>query len=71
MVDAGYAPDQISRFTLADIDLIFGFWGRNPPIRAMVAAYLGIKPQAKAPPTNQPSDSVAAMRARFPDGLLR
>ena len=36
----------------------------------MVAAYLGVKPKAAVPATPAVT-SVAALRAQFPDGLMR
>lgn len=40
-------------------------WADCPPLRKMVAAYLGIKPRARA------SKNYGALLAMFPNGTIR
>ena len=72
MADCSYTPAQIDKFTLADIDALYEFWGNNPPVRTMVAGYLGIKPGGKtaAKETVQRLDG-HAMATMFPGGVMR
>ena len=56
--------------TLVDVRYIFDFWEDHPPVDAMVAAYLGVKPKPAAPDVPA-TTSVAVLRAQFPDGLMR
>lgn len=70
MADGGYAPRVIDTFTLADVRLLLNRWASHPPVRVMVAAYLGIKSADRAAPAGAVT-SVAAIRAQFPDGLMR
>jgi hypothetical protein len=72
MVDGGYTPREIDKFTLADVNLVYAEWGRLPPLRVMVAAGLGIIPTAAPDPKSTPATtSVAVLRAMYPDGLMR
>ncbi len=43
----GYSYEYIDEFfTLPRLAEVYSYWGRNPPIHKMIAAYLGIKPEA-------------------------
>ena len=37
----GYTPSQIDAMTLPQVDELFGYWAKHPPVHLLVAAYLG------------------------------
>jgi hypothetical protein len=42
--DCGYTPAQICEMTLDDVAPLFAYWRRYPPLRDLVAAFIGFKP---------------------------
>lgn len=70
MADGGYTPAEIDAFPLAAVNAIYASWSRQPPVRQMVAAYLGIKPKKKAGEFT-PTHTASAIRAAFPDGQFK
>lgn len=81
MADGGYTPREVDKFTLADVTLLFDYWGDHPSLRSMAAAYLGIKPKGSRDTPGEvhiPSPgqmaggiSAAAIRAAYPGGIVR
>ena len=76
MAEGGYTPRETDKFTLGDANLLFDYWSRNPGIRMMLAGFFGLKPKppgASLPAlaTETPITSIAAIRAQFPDGIMR
>jgi len=42
--DCGYTPMQICEMTFEDLDPLFAHWKRYPPLRDLVAGFIGFKP---------------------------
>jgi hypothetical protein len=55
--------------TMDEVDGLYRYWRRNPPLVDLVAAYLGFKPKTEAEAAAHPS--IAMIRARYPDGIVR
>ena len=74
MADGGFAPPEIDRFTLADVNALYDWWAENPPLRVVVtgiAIALGMTPPQKAAPSKVEPLSIAAIKAQYPDGIIR
>lgn len=39
----GYTPDEIRAMPMPDVTRIHAYWGRVPPLRDMVAGFLGVR----------------------------
>jgi hypothetical protein len=69
--DCGYLPSAIDAMTLDDVEEIFEFWKKHPPMRVLAEAYLGYKPAEEAPkPAYMTADDMRRMmkmtRGRIP-----
>ncbi len=74
MAGGGYTPAEISAFLISDINAIYEAWRDNPPVNELLAAFMGVKPKPKPSPafaTATTGSSIAAIRAAYPDGLMR
>jgi hypothetical protein len=58
--DVGYTPAQICEMTLDDVLPLFEYWKRYPPLRDLVAAFVGFKPKdaAEAEPKKMTADDM-------------
>ncbi|MFK7088685.1 hypothetical protein AAFM71_07695 [Chromobacterium violaceum] len=62
----GLPPDTITQqFDLPRLEAMNTYWRNHPPLHLMVAAYLGIKPETPATPTDDQPD-LATVLAQFP-----
>jgi hypothetical protein len=52
--------------TLVEADMYFEFARYNPPVRVLVAAYLGVKPKKRPKP-----DDMGELLAMFGQGPIR
>lgn len=41
--DCGYTPAQIREMTLIDVNRLFSHWAKFPPVRDLVAAFVGFE----------------------------
>jgi hypothetical protein len=48
--DCGYTPAQIREMTMADLNRLIKYWGKYPPIRDLVASFVGFEM-----PTDEPA----------------
>ena len=66
MIELGWTRDAVLDGVDAPfLDELRAAWDDCPPVRRMVAAYLGVKPKPKA------SKDFAALLAMFPGGKIR
>jgi hypothetical protein len=45
ITDAGFKPAEIDELTLDQVEDLFAYWRKYPPLRDLVAAFVGFKPQ--------------------------
>lgn len=57
--------------TFADVDRTFRYWNIHPPVRDLVAAFMGVKPKAASEKPQASHPSIAMLKARYPDGVMR
>ena len=41
--DGGYSPEQIRAMTLPDVNRLLKYWGKYPPLRDLVAGFVGFE----------------------------
>lgn len=63
--DCGYTPEQVRELTLDDVGRIFRHWARFPPVRDLVAAYIGfeVKPDEPEATKYMTADDFARLMA--------
>jgi hypothetical protein len=44
--DLHYTPSQIRELTLEEVNRVFNYWRKYPPLRDLVAAFVGFKPKS-------------------------
>lgn len=44
VTDGGLTFDEIRAMTLSDVERLFSHWNKFPPVRILVAAFVGFKP---------------------------
>ncbi len=66
MIELHWARDQVlDQIDVPFLEDLHRAWAECPPLRRMVAGYLGFKPRAK------PSKSYHELLAMFPNGTIR
>jgi len=66
VIELNWTRDEVlDQVDVAFLDDLHRAWAQAPPIRKMVAAYLGYKPRAKA------SKDYRELLAMFPNGTIR
>jgi hypothetical protein len=58
--------------TFDDVMALLKYWRKHPPLRDLVAGFIGYKP----PPDTSPDDkrrppTIAEIKMRYPDGIMR
>lgn len=44
----GWRWSEVDEMTLDQVDSLYAYWRSSPPVHELVAAYMGIKPEAEA-----------------------
>ena len=70
ITDAGMTPREIDELTLDEVYELFAYWRMYPPLRDLVAGFIGFKPN-KPVAKPQRSLSIAEIKMRYPDGIIR
>ena len=55
---------------LSEVRRLFAYWRRYPPLRDLVAGFVGFKPEP-APGGETPKEGGEMLVALFPDGQMR
>jgi hypothetical protein len=62
-VTLGKLPSEVGEMTMPDVNLIFDYCDRHPPVHVLVAAYLGVKPKSGPQAGGMSPDQLVAMLA--------
>ena len=64
----GWRPRDVGETEWFDVVNLTKYWSDHPPVHELVAAYMGVKPSARAPAGTHDPSGIGSLVAMFPDG---
>lgn len=62
---------QVAAMTLDEVLPLLNYWQKHPPLRDLVAAFIGFKPAPDQPSEPPRSPTIAEIKTLYPDGIIR